>query len=184
VIGTVAAGALALVGVSVASAQSSGTNGPASSTTTAPPANAPVLKPAGPFPRRGPGFGVGPAGFGLGGGAIRGTYVRPNGSGFQTIDFQNGTVTAVSTGSITVQSADQVSSHATTSYTVTSNTSVNAGQSGIGSVKVNDTVSVVADGSTKPDTAMSIIDTTNLGNIRQHWKPAPPPTTTPSTTTP
>jgi hypothetical protein len=185
VIGTVAAGALALVGVSVASAQSSGTNSPNSSSTTAPPANAPANAPAKPFPRRGPGFGFGPGGIGTGG-AIYGTYVRPNGSGYQTIDVQTGTVTAVTTGnnaSITVKSVD---GH-TQAYTVNAYTQVNAGESGIGSVKVGDTVSVQADATAHPPTlptAMSILDGTNLGSIHQHWKPLPPPTTTPSTTSP
>jgi hypothetical protein len=86
----------------------------------------------------------------------------------------------VSTTQISVQSADKV----TQTYTVTSDTVVNAGRDGIGTVKVNDKVSVTAVDGTPHPTAMSIIDETSLGNSRQHFRPAPPPSAAPSTTTP
>jgi hypothetical protein len=178
VIGTVAAAALALVGVSVAAAQSSGTTTPSTTAPTTPANGAP--KPHGPR-----GFGGGPGPFfggpGIGpGGAIYGTYVRPNPTGgYETITFQTGTASNVSTGSITVTSAD---GHKVT-YTVSSNTSVNGGQTGINSVATGHMVSVQAQGSGPSPAATSIIDMTALGNNRQHWNPAPP-STAPSTTTP
>jgi len=87
-------------------------------------------------------------------------------------------VTAVSHDSITVKSADGF----TKTYTVTDNTLVNAGRDGIGSVKTGDTVNLQAfehDGTAE---AAAINDATTNQAIHDHWKPAPPPTTTPTTT--
>jgi hypothetical protein len=186
-IAAVTAGALALVGASVASAQSSGTTttkpGASTSTTTASgTAPAPGTHRAlGGF-KGGPGF---PAGFGaLGaGGTIHGEFVRRNPSGgYQTIDTQLGTVQAVSTTSITVKSADGF----TKTYTVTTNTVVNSGRDGIGSVKTTDTVQleavVTGSGASAVAEAKSIIDTTALGNIGGYWNPAPAKPPTPPTT--
>jgi hypothetical protein len=192
-IATVTAGALALVGVSVASAQSSGTTTTKPATTpstTAPTTTAPkpgARRGPGGF-RGGPGFPGpgGPGGFGPfgAGGSIHGEFTRRSGTGYQTVDTQVGTVQTVSTTSITVKSADGF----TQTYTASTNTVVNSGQLGINSVKVNDTVQVEAvvtgSGSTLVRAAESIVDTTSLGNIRGHWNPPRPATpATPPTTT-
>jgi len=110
------------------------------------------------------GFGIGPGlggfgGFGGFGGAIHGQLVEPkSGGGYQTIDVQRGTVTAVSSSSITVKSADGY----TATYAVTSSTEVNAQAAGIATVKVGDTVEVAATVSNGKATAASIIDATSI----------------------
>ena len=106
----------------------------------------------------GPGRVFGPPGFGpLGGGVVHGQLTVPkSGGGYQTVDVQDGTVTAVSTGSVTVKSADGF----TATYTVTSKTVVGAESAGIGSVKKGDTVFVTATVSGSTATAASIVDVT------------------------
>ncbi|HSS11555.1 MAG TPA: hypothetical protein VLL25_16840, partial [Acidimicrobiales bacterium] len=179
VIAALAVGVLTIVGVSVSAAQSSGPAASPSSTTT------PTTAPNSGLPRQGfRGHGYGPGGLGglAGfGGVIHGEYVRPNGTGYQTVDVQVGQVTAVSSSSITLKSVDEF----TKTYSVDTNTLVNAGRDGIGSVKVNDKASVQAVVKGKTAAAVNIIDSTTLGALRQHWRPvAPPSTSTPSTTTP
>ena len=81
--------------------------------------------------------------FGLGGpfGAVHGQFVVPkSGGGYQTIDTQRGSVTSVSTNSITVKSADGF----TKTYQVSSSTNVDAQRDGIGSVKTGHQVAVTA----------------------------------------
>jgi hypothetical protein len=182
-IATVTAGALAIVGVSVASAQSSGPT--TTPSTTAPSTTAPSTpKPGQGGPRRGPGgpgFGAfgGPGGL-AGGGTIHGEYTRHSGTGYQTVDTQVGTVQAVSSTSIEVKSADGFDKK----YVVSTNTVVNSGRDGIGSVKNGDTVQVEAVVNSTGSEASSIVDTTTLGGIRGHWQPAKPAApSTPSTTT-
>jgi hypothetical protein len=80
------------------------------------------------------------------------------GGGYQTIDYQRGTVTAVSSGSITLKSTDGF----TQSYTITDTTIVGAHRGGISSVKSGDTASVIATVSGKTATAARIIDWTLL----------------------
>jgi hypothetical protein len=107
------------------------------------------------------GFGFGGPGFGLGGlgGAIHGQVTEPkSGGGYQTLDIQRGSVTAVSSSSITVKSADGF----TATYAVTSSTEVNAQAAGIATVKVGNTVEVVATVSNGKATAASIIDGTSI----------------------
>src|SRR5215813_5500954 len=66
------------------------------------------------------------------GSVAHGAAVLPKpGGGYQTVAFQNGKVTAVSSTSITLRSADGYSR----TYRVTSSTLVNAQRDGIGSVK-------------------------------------------------
>jgi hypothetical protein len=92
-------------------------------------------------------------------GAIHGQFVTPKaGGGYQTVDTQRGTVTAVSTTSITVKSGDGF----TKSYRVTSSTNVDAKRDGIGSVKTGQTVSVLATVSGSTATATQILDFTAL----------------------
>ena len=110
------------------------------------------------------GFGGGPGGlggFGFGGfgGAIHGQLTEPKaGGGYQTVDMQRGTVTAVSSSSITVKSADGY----TATYVVTSSTEVNAQAAGIGTIKVGDSVDLVATVSKGTATAASIVDASSI----------------------
>jgi hypothetical protein len=97
----------------------------------------------------GGGFGAGVAG------ALHGQFVVPrSGGGYQTEDTQRGSVTAVSTSSITVKSADGF----TKTYQVTSSTVVDARRDGIGSVKDGHQVSVLATVSGGTATATDIQD--------------------------
>jgi hypothetical protein len=119
-------------------------------------------------PFGGPGFFRGPAGAiagPLGGlgffGAVHGQFVVPkSGGGYQTLDIQQGTVTAVSSTSITLKSADGF----TKTYTVTSSTLVNAQRSGIGSVKAGNKAVVFATQSGAVATASRIADLTLLAH--------------------
>jgi hypothetical protein len=93
-------------------------------------------------------------------GALHGQLVVPkSGGGYQTVDIQSGQVTAVSTSSITLKSADGF----VKSYVVASSTIVDAQRDGIGSVKVGNQASVVASISGSTATATSISDLTLLG---------------------
>lgn len=98
-------------------------------------------------------------------GVAHGQFVigKPGG-GYQTVDVQNGQVTAVSTTSITLKSADGF----TKSYVVSRSTLVDAQRDGIGSVKVGHQTSVQATVSGATVTAISIEDLTLL----QHDRPA------------
>jgi hypothetical protein len=126
----------------------------------------------------------GPGGFGglgLGGlgGVIHGQVTEPkSGGGYQTVDVQRGTVTAVSSSSITIKSADGYSA----TYAVSSTTEVNAQAAGIGTVKTGDSVDITATVSGGTATAASIIDETSIRSSRGSFGfPAGPPSP-PSTT--
>jgi hypothetical protein len=146
--------------------------GTAASPAPSPAASAPS------FHGRGPGgfggFG-GFGGLGLGGlgGVIHGQVTEPkSGGGYQTVDVQRGTVTAVSSSSVTVKSADGYSA----TYIVSSSTEVNAQAAGIGTVKDGDTVEVTATVSGGTATAASIIDLTSIRSSRGSFGfPAGPP---------
>ena len=159
--GVVTLGVLAGAGVAVAATSSSGQ--PSAPGASASPSPSPSARPhfppkgqwrmqapvGGPFAFGGPGA--------LGGlfGAVHGTAVVPKpGGGYQTIAFQNGKVTAVSSTSITLHSADGYSH----SYRVTSSTIVNAQRDGIGSIKAGNQVIVTATVSGSTATATRIID--------------------------
>ncbi len=153
--------AVALAGVvsvaSVASAQSTQSPAPTPSASGAP---APGGPGHGPFGPRG-GDGMGPrGGFGFGAGPVlHGEYVTDKpGGGYQTVDVQQGQVTAVSSTSITVKSQDGF----TKSYVVSGSTLVDAQRDGIGSVKVGDTVTVRATVSGGTATASDIADRTEF----------------------
>ena len=88
--------------------------------------------------------------------------VKPGG-GYQTVDFQNGTVTTVDAGSITVKSTDGF----TKSYAITGSTIVSADRDGIGSVKAGNDAVVLATVSGKTATAARIIDLTQLLHSHQ-----------------
>jgi len=125
----------------------------------------------------GPGLGLGV----LGGGVLHGQLTVPkSGGGYQTLDVQNGTVTAVSSGAVTVKSADGY----TATYTVTSNTVVGAQSAGIGSVKKGDKVFVTATVSGSTATAASIVDLTAIKNGRASFGFPEPPKNAPVLPTP
>src|SRR5262249_15193504 len=119
------------------------------------------LPPGGPWRMMPPGGGPfgGPGALGGLLGAVHGTAVLPKpGGGYQTVAFQNGKVTAVSSTSITLRSADGYSR----TYRVTSSTLVNAQRDGIGSVKAGNQVVITATVSGSTATATRIIDVSQL----------------------
>ena len=163
--GVVTLGVLAGAGVAVAATSSSGQpSAPGASASPSPsPSARPHFPPQGQWRMRAPGGGP----FALGGpgalgglfGAVHGSAVVPkSGGGYQTIAFQNGKVTAVSSTSITLHSADGYSH----SYRVTSSTLVNAQRDGIGSIKAGNQVIVTATVSGSTATATRIIDVSLL----------------------
>jgi len=171
----------ALLGGAGAALAASNSSPPTASPSAAAATPAPTPTPSGP---RGPGFRrFGPGGFGFGGGlfgALHGQFVvRKPGGGYQTVDVQNGQVTAVSSTSITLKSADGF----TKTYTITSSTLVDAQRDGIGSVKVGNQAAVLATVSGSAVTATSISDLTLLGRGHAGFgfghgrsgTPAPPP---------
>jgi hypothetical protein len=88
---------------------------------------------------------------------VHGQFTAPKaGGGYQAVDVQRGTVSAVSASSVTVKSADGF----TATYAVTSVTVVDAKAAGIGSVKQGDTVFVSATVSGSTTTAANIVDMT------------------------
>jgi hypothetical protein len=165
--GIVTLGVLAGAGVAVAATSSSAkptAPGASASPSASTPAS-PHFPPKGQWHMRAPGGPGGPFALGgpgaLGGlfGAVHGTAVVPkSGGGYQTIAFQNGKVTAVSSTSITLHSADGYSH----SYQVTSSTLVNAQRDGIGSIKAGNQVIVTATVSGSTTTATRIIDVSLL----------------------
>src|SRR5215472_13332688 len=166
--GVIAVGVLAGAGVAVAATSSSSptpTPSASPSASAKPPARGLPPKGAwrihrapGPFGPFGPAFG-GPGMFGGLLGAVHGTVVVPKpGGGFQTVAFQNGKVTAVSSTSITLHSADGYSH----TYPVTSSTIVNAQRDGIGSIKAGNQVVVAATVNGGTTTVIRIIDVTQL----------------------
>jgi len=135
----------------------------------------PSARPA--FPHQGRPGGIG---FGLGGvfGAIHGQFVVPkSGGGFQTIDTQRGSVTAVSATSITVKSADGF----VKTYQVTGSTNVDARRNGISSVKNGHQVVVMATVSGSTASAVSILDFSLLPAMHGWNHQAPPSTSAPAT---
>lgn len=163
IIAAVAAGAL-VVGAAVAAIATSGSSSSAASSpgqlsgTPAPSASG----------RPGPGFrgggGPGGGGFfsGLGPyGAVHGQLVVPrSGGGYQTEDVQRGSVSAVSSTSLTVKSADGF----TKTYRVTGSTSLIPQGGTISSVKTGQQVSVTATVSGTTATVTQIVDLALLGN--------------------
>ncbi len=182
--GVIGVGVLTGAGVAVAATGSSSPT-PAPSAPPSPSASAPssrLLPPKG-LPKQlpwrihgapglfGPAFAApGMLGGGLFG-AVHGTVVVPKpGGGYQTVAFQNGKVTAVSSTSITLRSADGYSH----TYPVTSSTMVNAQRDGIGSIKVGNQVMVDATVSGSTTTTIRIIDLTLLQQgFHRFFSPAP-----------
>jgi hypothetical protein len=161
--GVVALGVLAGAGVAVAATSSSGQPAAPAAGASSSPSPSPSARPH--FPPKGPWRGLPPGGgaFKLAGpgalgglfGAVHGTAVVPkSGGGYQTIAFQDGKVTAVSSTSIMLHSADGYNR----TYQVTSATLVNAQRDGIGSIKPGNQVIVTATVSGSTATATRIID--------------------------
>ena len=170
-----------LGGAGVAMAATSGS--PASGTAASPAGGtvatpSPSARPAFPHQGRPGGFSFG---FGFGGpfGAVHGQFVVPkSGGGYQTIDTQRGSVTAVSATSMTVKSADGFSK----TYQVVSSTNVDAQRDGISTVKTGHQVAVTATVSGSTVTASSILDfnllpATHGGSGWNNQTPSAPPTT-------
>jgi hypothetical protein len=110
------------------------------------------------------GFGFG-GGFGLGGVLHGQVTVRKAGGTYETLDVQRGTVTSVSSSSLTIKSADGY----TATYAVSSSTTVDAEAAGIGSVKSGDSVFVTAQVSGSKVTATRLQDTTAIKDGRIHF---------------
>ena len=111
---------------------------------------------SGPRARFWPGGGARPGGAGRAAfGAVHGQFVvaRPGG-GYQTVDMQRGSVTAVTGSSITVRSSDGF----VKTYQVPAAAQLNAQRNGIGSVRKGNQVMVVATVSGSTATATHILD--------------------------
>jgi hypothetical protein len=173
VAGVAAAGfTVGLVVASLGVARAQSTETPGSSTTPVPPpALAKDPKP-GPFGLRGFGKGAGPFWPGkFGGGAIHGevTSPKPDG-GYQTLAFQTGQVTSVSTSSLALKSDDGF----TRTYKLDGDTLVNAGRDGIDNVKNGDTVRVTAVVEGGDARAVNVLDTTKVEKSLERWRPRRP----------
>ena len=111
---------------------------------------------SGPRARFWPGGGARPGGAGRAAfGAVHGQFVvaRPGG-GYQTVDMQRGSVTAVTGSSITVRSSDGF----VKTYQVPAAAQLNAQRNGIGSVRKGNQVRVVATVSGSTATATHLLD--------------------------
>jgi hypothetical protein len=160
--GVAVAALLGGAGAALAATNSSGTPATQSAVVSTPVPSPSPGQPGAAWPR-GRHFG---GKFGLGGGlfgVLHGQLVvaKPGG-GDQTVDVQNGQVTAVSSTSITLKSSDGF----TKTYVVASSTVVDAQRDGIGSVKVGNQASVLATVSGSTATAASIMDRTL---VQQNW---------------
>jgi hypothetical protein len=91
--------------------------------------------------------------------------VAKPGGGYQTLDFQRGSVTTVSSAAITVKSTDGF----TQGYAVTGSTIVTALHDGIGSVKAGDEAVVIATVSGHTVSAARIIDITQVKASHQQF---------------
>jgi hypothetical protein len=164
----------AIAAVAVAAGLAAGATGIAladnssSPTTTAAPTSPPPGAPDGVGPRGhfgGKGMRGGP-GMGLGG-AVHGELVVPApGGGYQTVLVQRGKVTAVSSTSITLKSADGF----TSTYAVTADTMVNAGRDGIATIKKGADANVLAVKKAGKATALRIGDRSLQKQFRDKFR--------------
>jgi hypothetical protein len=159
-----------LTGVAVAALLGGGATAFAMTNSSAPSAAVPSAAAAAPAPApvaQGPGARAGFRHFGWFGGPsaiLHGQFtIAKPGGGYQTVDFQNGDVTAVSNSSITLKSSDGF----THSYVITPSTVVDAQRAGIGSVKPGNQALVLATVSGSTATAANIRDMTLLQQSRQ-----------------
>ncbi len=109
----------------------------------------------GPPGRFGPGLG--------GGNVVHGEYTVRQGTSYKTIIVQVGTVDSVSSSSIVVTSSDGWGQ----TYVVQSSTVVDSQAGGISAVSAKDTVRLEAVVQGQSQIAVSIVDTTKIGNSRQ-----------------
>lgn len=159
-----------LLGGAGAALATTGSGAPAAAPSVVAATPTPAPTPPAGLPHRvlGPGFhrfaGAWPGGPAGLFGALHGQIVvaKPGG-GYQTVDIQNGQVTAVSATSITLKSADGY----TRSYAITGSTAVDAQRDGIGSIKVGNQVSVSATVAGSTATAVTVTDLTLLQQSRQ-----------------
>jgi hypothetical protein len=160
-----------LAGVAVAALLGGGATAFAVTNSGAPSAavsSAVVAAPAAPNAAQGPtghmGFRHFGGGFGGPHALLHGQFtVAKPGGGYETVDIQNGDVTAVSNTSITLKSSDGF----THSYAIVGSTMVDAQRGGIGSVKVGNQALVLATVSGNTATAANIRDITLLQQSRQ-----------------
>ncbi|HWD83071.1 MAG TPA: hypothetical protein VG497_29430 [Kribbella sp.] len=163
-LGTVAAVAVTTAAGGVAWAASNADPTPSASPSASTPSQPNQSQKPGGGPGHG-GFGGFRGEFGLGG-ALHGEFVvQKDGGGYQTIAVQRGEVTAVSKDSLTVKSADGYSR----TYTLTSDTMVNAARDGIGDVKTGNTVNVSAIVTDGKATATRVNDGTVRDAAGQKW---------------
>ena len=151
-----------------ASGSSSSSTPPGSSTSPETPG-----LPGGRFGPFGHKFADGP--LGVGGPLLYGTFTVQGPNGYETLAERSGTVsditnTSGNTWSLTVKSADGTSA----TFVVDSGTSVNGGETGISSVKQNDTVRVLALVSGGTSTAKHVTDETVLQANGNSWMPKVP----------
>ncbi len=132
----------------------------------------------------GHGFGGGFGGAGFGGGlggpggrVIHGEYTVEGPNGYETLEEQVGTVSAISetdsstnTWSLTVTSADKTA----VTYVVDSGTNVDSGEIGVSAISTGDTVNVVAVVASGTSTAKEINDTTKDQSNMHSWAPTGP----------
>jgi hypothetical protein len=149
-------------GAGVAMAATSNGSAPAAAAATTTPSPAPSLPGrvpgVGPGHRAGdwPGGGFRPGGAGMAGfGAVHGQFVvaKPGG-GYQTVDMQRGSVTAVTGSSVTVKSSDGF----VKTYQVPAAARVNSQRNGTSSIRKGNQVMVVATVSGSTATAANILD--------------------------
>jgi hypothetical protein len=98
---------------------------------------------------------------------VHGEFVVPDGTGWRTVAFQRGAVTAVSSTSLTVKSKDGY----TKTYVLTPSTMVNAGRDGIATVKKDEEVAVMATVKNGTATAVDVRDLTQLKAHRKQFGP-------------
>jgi hypothetical protein len=161
---THSAGTVKATDTAVVTASPAASSSPAASPSPSPsgPANGPAgyHRWPGALPFRAAGFGFGRGGMMHGqflGGMVHAQVTVPkSGGGYQTVDVQRGTVSAVSASSVTVKSADGF----TATYAVTSSTAVDGKAAGIASVKQGDTIFITAKVSGTTATAADIFDGT------------------------
>lgn len=158
--------AVALAGTGIAYAATSGGSSQATpAAATSPTTSAPSETPGGPGKPHN-NFRFGGAGFGLpglGGGRVlygQATIQQPDGT-LKTVEFQSGSVSDVTSASITVTSGTY--SH---TYKVVPSTVVDSQAGGIGSVTKGDQVRLLATQQNGSDTAVNIVDVTKVQSSR------------------
>jgi hypothetical protein len=164
--------ALALGGAGIAYAADSGGSSPSTpAASSTPTTTTPSGVPQGPGKgHRFGGAGMGLPGLGLpglGGKLLYGqaTIEQPDGT-LKTVEFQMGTVSSVSSSSITVSSGANGNSSYSHTYKVDPSTIVDSQAGGISTVAKGDQVRVIATQQNGSDTAVNIVDATKINSSR------------------